>query len=80
MIRTVISLPLTEKKWLDKIAKTKKVSMAQIIRDSIREYHRNHANEATTSIDILLNKTKGTWKKEEGLTYQSKLRNEWEEK
>lgn len=78
MIRTVISLPTDEKKWLDQMAKKKKVSMAQIIRDSITEYHKNHATEAVTKIDELLAKTKGIWKKEDGLKYQCRLRAEWE--
>jgi hypothetical protein len=78
MIRTVISLPANEKKWLDKMAKVKKVSMAQIIRDSIVEYHKNHIKEATTTIDTLLAKTKGIWRKNDGLKYQAGLRDEWE--
>lgn len=80
MIRTVISLPASEKKWLDKMAKIKKLSMAQIIRDSIVEYHKNHSNEAITNIDELLAKTKGIWEKGDGLKYQSHLRAEWEDK
>lgn len=78
MIRTIIRLPASEKKWLDKIAKKKKVSMAQIIRESIVEYHRKHAKEAISNIDTLLAKTKGIWKKGDALEYQSDLRDEWE--
>jgi hypothetical protein len=67
MIRTIISLNANEKKWLDKMAKAQHLSMAQIIRNAIKEYRQKHSNTVSTDIDSLLQETKGIWEGEEGL-------------
>ena len=80
MIRTVISLDNQEKKWLDKVAKANDVSMAEIIRLAIKEYKNKNAGLVASDIDALLEKTKGCWTKQDGLTYQRQLRDEWDDK
>jgi hypothetical protein len=53
--------------------------MAQIIREAIQEYRRTHSNRIKTDLDALLEQTRGIWRGEDGLTYQTNLRNEWDE-
>jgi hypothetical protein len=78
MIRTIVSLDESEKVWLSHVAKNKKVSMAEVIREAIHYYHSRHKNIANSDFDILLKKTKGIWpKKTDGLKYQQKIRDEW---
>lgn len=79
MIRTIISLNENEKKWLDQMSKIKHVPMAAIIREAIQEYRRTHSDRMKTDLDSLLEQTRGIWRGEDGLTYQSNIRDEWDE-
>ena len=78
MIRTIISLEKQDKKWLDHVAKTQHLSMAKVMRLAIKEYQLKHREITPTPLEVLLNKTKGIWPTEDGLTYQAKIRGEWE--
>ena len=78
MIRTIISLNPDEKHWLDAMAKKKHLSMAAVIRNAIKAYRLHHTNDVQSDIDILLSKTKGIWKHQDGLNYQLTIRDEWE--
>lgn len=77
MIRTVISLEKSEKKWLDKEAHRRHVRMTEVVREALRYYRKKLESEKALSPEELLNQTAGLWKKEDGLTYQEKLRDEW---
>jgi hypothetical protein len=77
VIRTVISLDTNEKKWLDKTAKKQHISMAQLIRIAIKEYRDAHQEPSYTEIDYLLQQSKGIWPNEDGLKYQTNVREEW---
>jgi len=46
MIRTVISLNVKEKAWLDKVAKDSKVSMSEIICRTVACYRQKQEAEA----------------------------------
>ena len=76
MVRTVITLNHKEKDWLDKMAKRKHVSMAEVIRSAIRLYRQETEKEVT--LEQLLMQTSGLWQQDEGLTYQRKIRSEWD--
>ena len=76
MVRTIISLAEDDKDWLLEQAKHDHISMAEVIRKAIHEYRRT--KKTKPSIDELLTKTSNTWTQGDGLTYQKKLRDEWE--
>ncbi len=80
MIRTIISLDNDEKKWLDRMAKKKHVSMAHIIRTAIYEYRKKYKDNMPTDLDALLSQTKNIWENKDGLEYQSEIRHEWGKK
>jgi hypothetical protein len=77
MVRTVISLDATEKRWLDKKARAEGVPMTEIVRLAIRRF-REASGEEGPSFEDLLQETKGIWAKGDGLEYQRKVRDEWD--
>ena len=77
MIRTVISLDKESKEWLDQQARGENVSTAELIRTAVRRY-REEKKKESLSIDDLLKQTSGNWKAGDGLTYQHRLRKEWQ--
>jgi hypothetical protein len=77
MIRTVISLDEESKKWLDQQAREENISAAELIRTAVRKYRDEKRREALPLKD-LLKQTSGIWKQGDGLTYQRRLRKEWQ--
>jgi hypothetical protein len=78
MVRTVISLENSEKKWLDKEAHVRHVSMTEIVREALRYYRQKVESEKKPSVKDLLTQTAGIWTKGDGLEYQKQIRDEWE--
>jgi hypothetical protein len=80
MIRTVVSLKERQKKWLDKKAKDAHVTMTEMVRQVIERVMKEELEPKAPSPSFreLLALTKGTWKGEDGLKYQLKMRGEWE--
>jgi len=77
MIRTVISLDEESKRWLDQQARKENVSTAELIRTAVRKY-RAEKKRAALPLNDLLKQTSGIWKAGDGLTYQRRLRKEWQ--
>ena len=77
MIRTVISLDEESKRWLDQQAREENVSTAELIRTAVRKY-RDEKKRAVLPLNDLLKQTSGIWKAGDGLTYQRRLRKEWQ--
>ena len=73
--RTIITLPEEDKLWLEKYGDLHQVSMAQAVREGI---HRLKEAEFQKTYESLVNKTSGIWRRGNGLTFQRKLRAEWE--
>jgi len=79
MVRTVISLELADKTWLDRRAREEKTSMAEVIRRAVRQY-RDESEARAQPIGHLLEKTSGIWRQGDGLSYQQGIRGEWDER
>ena len=77
MIRTIISLDEESKEWLDQQAREENISTAELIRTAVRKYRDEKRREAFPLKD-LLKQTSGIWKRGDGLTYQRRLRKEWQ--
>ena len=73
--RTIISIPEETKIWLESYSKANSISMAEAIRKGI-SYLRSE--EERDTLQSILNKSRGLWKKGDGLQYQDKIRSEWE--
>jgi hypothetical protein len=73
-IRTIITLSEEDKKWLESYSNAHQVSVAEAIRQGIR---RLKDAELKETYRVLVQNTKGLWKKGDGLKYQRKIRSEW---
>lgn len=76
MIRTVVSLPEDDKRWLDAEAGRKGVSMTEVVRLAVSRL-RAETRRART-FDNLLKTTAGIGTGEDGVALQKKLRKEWD--
>lgn len=77
MVRTVISLDLEDKLWLDQRAAAEHVPMAEVVRRAVRRYRRENSPEGS-SFEALLLETSGIWTEGDGLHFQQVLRDEWD--
>jgi hypothetical protein len=76
MIRTLISLDPEDKSWLDQTAAERGVPMTEIVREAIRRL-RAASDRRLPSYDALLDRTRGMWRRGDGLVWQDGLRDEW---
>ena len=74
-VRTIITLSEEDKRWLESYSNLHHVSVAEAIRQGIRKLKEMELNE---NYRALVNNSKGLWKKGDGLTYQKKIRAEWD--
>jgi hypothetical protein len=74
MIRTVISLDPEDKEWLEQKAKEERVPIARLVRRAVRRY-REECELSSPSLE----ETAGLWKAGDGLAYQHRIREEWQE-
>lgn len=72
-MRTIISIDDDIKNWIDIKSAADRISMAEIVRRALRQYRQTEEK----SIDAVLNQTSGIWPAEDGLDYQTRLRDEW---
>ena len=77
MVRTVIGLDPEDKRWLAEKAREEHMPMAEIVRRAIRNLRRE-SEVATQPFDQLLRDTCGIWEQGDGLSYQQRLREEWQ--
>ena len=80
MNRMLITLEDSDKLWLAQESRAEKRSIAQIVRDAIKEYRKKVAQKPKEeSFEDLLEATRGIWKDpDDALTYQLKIRSEWD--
>ena len=78
MTRTIISLEESDKKWLDREAKRRKIPMTRLIQIAVHKLKESSLVE-TPSFEEILERTHGIWKGgEDGLAYQRRIRKEWD--
>jgi hypothetical protein len=73
--RTIITISDEEKRWLVTFSRTQRISLAEGVRRGISCLK---ASEGLNIYRKIIQETQGIWKKGEGLTYQEKLRSEWD--
>jgi hypothetical protein len=76
MVRTVISLDESDKKWLDRKAREEGVTMTTLVRRAIRELRMRPgaATSAEPTFDEILKMTEGTWTKGDAAAWVRKMR------
>lgn len=78
MQRTLINLDPDDKSWLDREAKTRHVSMTEIVRRAVRAYRVREESHGQLQLQSLLRETAGIWHHGDGLEYQQRARDEWD--
>ncbi len=76
MIRTVISISEDDKEWLEKRAAEDGIPMTEVVRRALHLMQEVEEREKPPT-ETLLARTRGLWKKGDGLEYQRRLRGEW---
>jgi hypothetical protein len=69
----ILSIEDQDKMWLEKKAREKNVSMAELIREAVRKMRKGEQ----TTLEQALKTTQGIWRDGDGLRYQRRVRREW---
>lgn len=79
IMRTLVDIPENHLEALNAMAKAKEVSRAELLRQAISEYVKAHAEKKTGEG---IEKAFGLWGAdfEDGLSYQQRLRAEWDDR
>lgn len=77
MTKTLINLDESDKAWLDREARRRKVPMTELVRQAVRSYRAREQHARTPSIAEALARTSGLWRQGDGLAWQVRLRDEW---
>ena len=76
MVRTIISLSPEDKEWLDRVARSERTPMTQLVRRAIGRLREEHQHDPS-GFERVLRETAGTWKRGSGLAWQRGMRREW---
>ena len=76
MKRTVISLEERDKAWLDAAAAREGTPATELVRRAVKLL-RDREPFDRQPFDEVLRKTRGLWRRGDGLAYQKSLRDEW---
>jgi hypothetical protein len=78
MPRTIINLSDEDKRWLDRTARDRHVSMTSLVSEAVSQYRARE--DAADRPDLLsaLKESAGLWRHGDGLAWQERLRGEWE--
>jgi hypothetical protein len=76
-VRTLVSLDVEDKAWLDRKAREERTPMTRLVRRAIRQM-REDSQSRPSQFDKLLRETSGMGRFGDGLKYQRKLRKAWD--
>ncbi len=76
MVRTVISLDESDKRWLDQQAALQHVPMTEVVRQAVQAL-RAARQQNGDDFQTLLAGTAGIWRHGDGLAWQQNARDEW---
>ena len=77
MTRLLLSLEDRDRAWIESQAASRGISMAEVVRLSLRSMQSKDTASRDEAIDKALSKTRGVWRAGDGLEYQRKIRAEW---
>jgi hypothetical protein len=72
--RMIVTLSDEDRCWLQGYSQANRISMAEAVRRGMESLRKAQAG---TTYQDLLQRTRGTWKRGDGLEYQRRLRSEW---
>ena len=71
----IITLSEEDKRWLASYSHAHQISVAEAVRKGIRKLKEDENNQTYRE---LVKVTSGVWKQGDGLTYQRKMRSDWD--
>ena len=77
MVRTVVSLDMADKAWLDERSRAERIAMTELVRRAIRQYRQADTAGSPQGVRAALAATKGLWAAGDGLAYQRRMRDDW---
>lgn len=79
MSRTIVNLDPEDKRWLDREAQARHVSMTALVREAVRDYRVRQESMSRSGVQAVLERTAGIWRAGDGLEYQRRVRAEWDD-
>lgn len=79
MARTLINLDPDDKAWLDREAQARNLPMTELVRQAVHGYRIRHESHGLTDLQAALRRTAGIWRHGDGLDYQHRVRDEWDD-
>jgi hypothetical protein len=80
MARTIVNISTEDKRWLDHEAKIRRVSMTSLVSEAVHEYRLREEGLNEPDLNAILDMTAGIWTQGDGLIWQQRLRQEWDER
>ncbi len=80
MPRTVVNIKEADKRWLDEEARRRRVPMTRLVGEAVSEYRMRQELHARPNLEGLLADTRGIWQQDDGLDWQQRLRDEWDDR
>ncbi|MGY6555818.1 MAG: hypothetical protein ACXIUM_14970 [Wenzhouxiangella sp.] len=80
MPRTVVNIEESDKRWLDKEAQRRRVPMNRLVGEAVSEYRIRQESQKRPDLEGLLADTSGLWDQGDGLDWQQRLRDEWDDR
>lgn len=78
MARTLVNLDADDKAWLDREAARRGVPMTELVRQAVQAYRVREESRERPDLQSAIADTAGIWNAGDGLTYQQRLRSEWD--
>lgn len=80
MPRTIINLTEEDKRWLDREARARQVSMTSLVSEAVSLYRAREDAAERPDLRSALKHSAGLWQQGDGLAWQDRLRSEWDER
>ena len=77
MPKTLVNLDESDKAWLDREARKRRIPMTELVRQAVRSFRSREQARAQPSLDAALDATCGLWREGDGLAWQQRMRDEW---
>lgn len=80
MPRTIVNLSEDDKRWLDRQARERRVSMTSLVSEAVSQYRARENAADRPDLVSALKDTAGLWRQGDALVWQQRLRGEWDER
>lgn len=79
MPKTLINLDADDKAWLDREARRRKLPRTELVRQAVRDFRLREQSRGRPALAEALTRTSGLWRRGDGLRWQQRLRDEWQD-